>query len=99
LLQEILFHRGDPASSPLQSTEKFFQNKFSFPPFLVFIPDVSLRYYREELRPWDFQKKKKSADRPVTAPFDHGQLGLSLTFPPRQFPVHSYVLYAIDERG
>ena len=29
----------------------------------------------------------------------HGQLGLSLTFPPRQFPVHSYVLYAIDERG
>ncbi len=24
----------------------------------------------------------------------HGQLGLSLTFPPRQFPVHSYVLYA-----
>jgi hypothetical protein len=25
----------------------------------------------------------------------HGQLGLSLAFPPYQFPVHSYELYAI----
>ena len=31
--------------------------------------------------------------------FYHGQLGLSLTFLPHQFPVHSYEPYAIDVRG